>query len=187
MIKKPNIKYCKKCVSPIINLITSSLTHDNICTGCIVAKEKKEINWKLRFRSLKNLLKKQKNTYDCLIPVSGGKDSYFQTHIIKKILGLNPLLVTYNSNNYSKTGMENLINMKKVFGVDHIFFTPSIDIIKKLNRLGMIYHGDMNWHGHAGIFTYPIIIAVKFKIPFIVWGEHGFLEISGMHSNNDFI
>ena len=51
----------------------------------------------------------------------------------------------------------------------------------------MSYHGDMNWHGHAGILTYPIIIAVKFKIPFIIWGEHGWVEIGGMHSNDDFI
>ena len=83
--------------------------------------------------------------------------------------------------------MENLKNMREVFGVDHIFFTASISTIKKLNRLGMSYHGDMNWHGHAGILTYPIIIAVKFKIPFIIWGEHGWVEIGGMHSNDDFI
>lgn len=186
-MNKPNVSFCKKCVSPSINIITSSITADGICTGCKVSNEKKIINWSKRFSSLKKLIKKNKNNYDCIIPVSGGKDSYFQTHIIKNILKLNPLLVTYNSNNYSKEGMDNLLNMREAFGVDHIFFTASISTLKKLNRLGMAYHGDMNWHGHAGILTYPIIIAVKFKIPFIVWGEHGFLEIGGMHSNYDFI
>lgn len=187
MKKKPDINFCQKCVAPIINLNTSSFAANNICTGCIVSNEKTEINWNKRFKLLKKLIPKQKDTYDCLIPVSGGKDSYFQTYIIKKVLGLNPLLVTYNSNNYSETGMQNLINMREVFGVDHIFFTSSIDTIKTLNRLGMAFHGDMNWHGHAGIFSYPMIIAVKFKIPFIIWGEHGFLEIGGMHSNYDFL
>ena len=186
-MKKPNVLFCKKCVSPSINIITASIATDGICTGCKVSNEKKTINWQKRFSLLKRLIKKNKNNYDCIVPVSGGKDSYFQTHIIKNILNLNPLLVTYNSNNYSKEGMDNLLNMREAFGVDHIFFTSSINTLKKLNRLGMTYHGDMNWHGHAGILTYPIIIAVKFKIPFIIWGEHGFIETGGMHSNNDFI
>lgn len=186
-IKKPNIQFCKKCVFPSIGVITSSITPDGECTGCKVSDEKKIIDWDKRFTQLKKLIKKQKNNYDCLIPVSGGKDSYFQTHIIKNVLKLNPLLVTYNSNNYSKEGMDNLLNMREAFGVDHIFFTSSIDTIKKLNRLGMEFHGDMNWHGHAGILTYPIIVAVKFKIPFVIWGEHGWIEVSGMHSNDDFI
>ncbi len=186
-MEKPNVQFCKRCVAPSINIVTSSLTYDGICTGCKISQEKHKINWVKRFKLLKKLIKKNNSNYDCIIPVSGGKDSYFQTHIIKNILKLNPLLVTYNSNNYSLTGMENLKNMRKAFGVDHIFFTCSIDTIKKLNRIGMEFHGDMNWHGHAGILTYPIIIAVKFKIPFIVWGEHGFVELGGMHSNDDFI
>lgn len=187
--KKPNVSFCKKCVAPSIEVVSSTLNFEGLCTGCIVSAEKKEINWNKRLNLLKKTLIKtnKDNNYDCVIPVSGGKDSYFQTHVIKNVLKMNPLLVTYNSNNYSKIGMENLINMREVFGVDHIFFTPSIKTIKKLNRIGMAFHGDMNWHGHAGILTYPIIIAVKFKIPFVIWGEHGWTELGGMYSHNDFI
>ena len=189
-INKPFIKYCKKCVASEINLMSVSIGEDGICTACKISGEKYTINWQKRWKKLKDLAKsykKKENFYDCVIPVSGGKDSYYQTHIIKNKLGLKPLLVTYHSNNYSKTGMENLINMREVFGVDHIFFTPSIKTLKTLNRLGMLFHGDMNWHGHSGILTYPIIIAIKFKIPLIVWGEHGFAELGGMHSHDDFI
>ena len=189
-IDKPSIKFCKNCMAPEINLITVSISSDGICTACKIGNEKFKIDWKQRWKKLVELSKKYKkkeNFYDCIIPVSGGKDSYFQTHVIKNLLGLKPLLVTYHSNNYSKTGMENLINMREVFNVDHIFFTPSIKVIKSLNRLGMLFHGDMNWHGHCGILTYPIITAAKFKIPLMIWGEHGWVELGGMHSHDDFI
>ena len=89
-IQKPNIQFCKKCVFPSIGVITSSITPDGECTGCKVSDEKKIIDWDKRFLQLKKLIRKQKNNYDCLIPVSGGKDSYFQTHIIKNVLKLNP-------------------------------------------------------------------------------------------------
>jgi tRNA(Ile)-lysidine synthase TilS/MesJ len=70
--------------------------------------------------------------------VSGGKDSYYQIHIIKKVYGLNPLLVTYHGYNYTPAGMKNLLNMREAFGVDHIFYTPSVDILKAMNRMGML-------------------------------------------------
>jgi len=47
--------------------------------------------------------------------------------------------------------------------------------------------GDMNWHAHCGIFTYPVQIAVKFKVPLIFWGEHGYTDLGGMYSMHDFI
>jgi hypothetical protein len=83
--------------------------------------------------------------------------------------------------------MENLINMREVFDVDHIFYTPSIDVLKKMNRLCFRLMGDMNWHAHAGIFTYPIRAAVQTKVPLMIWGEHGFMDLGGMHSYNDLV
>jgi hypothetical protein len=77
--------------------------------------------------------------------------------------------------------------MRRVFGVDHIFFTPSIDVLIKLNRIGFRLMGDMNWHAHAGIFTYPIRVAIQMNIPLMVWGEHGFMDLGGMHSYKDLV
>ena len=161
-----------------------------ICSGCRTAGQRVEINWNRRRELFEKLIAKYKSkdgsNYDCIIPVSGGKDSYYQIHLIKQY-DLNPLLVTYNSNNYTKTGMDNLLNMRDVFDCDHIFFTPSIRVLKAMNRIGQQMIGDMNWHGHAGIFTYPIRVAVKEKVPLMVWGEHGFMDLGGMHSYNDMI
>jgi hypothetical protein len=77
--------------------------------------------------------------------------------------------------------------MRERFDCDHILFTPSIAVLKKMNRLGMHMMGDMNWHAHAGIFTYPIRVAVQMGIPLMIWGEHGFADLGGMHSYSDFV
>ena len=189
-IKKPEINYCKECVYPSNSAVTLSFDKNFVCSGCNVSKEKSKIDYSERKKQLldlfKNYEKKGNQLYDCIIPVSGGKDSFFQAHIIKE-LGFNALLVTYNANNYSDTGLKNVQKMREVFGFDHIFFTPAVETLKKLNRLGMLVMGDMNWHAHLGIFTYPIKVAVEKNIPLIIWGEHGRSDLGGMFSFNDFI
>ncbi len=184
-------QYCKNCVYPSSSAVALAFDENGLCSGCKTSHQSSEIDWKSREKKFEKLVEEYRSKdgtgYDCVIPVSGGKDSYFQIHIIKKVCGLNPLLVTYHGNNYTPTGMKNLINMREAFGVDHIFFTPSIDVLKKLNRLGMRIMGDMNWHAHAGIFTYPIRAAVETNTPLMIWGEHGFMDLGGMHSYNDFV
>ena len=97
---------CKKCL--YISKTDMNLFFDEvgICTGCQNAEfAKNKVNWDLRLEMLKKLFNENKNPdskYDVLIGVSGGKDSYFQTHLCKNVLGLNPLLVTYYGNNYTK-------------------------------------------------------------------------------------
>ncbi|MEX2411821.1 MAG: N-acetyl sugar amidotransferase [Candidatus Paceibacterota bacterium] len=189
MINKPKVTYCKNCTYPSSSAVPLEFNEEGICSGCLTSKEKKDIDWDRRKKMFENLLdeyKSQDNYYDCIIPVSGGKDSYWQIHIIKEY-GLNPLLVTYHGNNYSNTGMQNLRNMREVFGVDHIFYTPSINLLKKMNRVCQKLMGDMNWHAHAGIFTYPIRVAVEKKVPLMIWGEHGFMDLGGMHSYKDLV
>jgi N-acetyl sugar amidotransferase len=185
------MRYCIKCVYPASSAVPLAFDENGVCSGCRTANQRVEIDWERRKRTFERLIEeyrsKDGSNYDCIIPVSGGKDSYFQIHIIKKVYGLNPLLVTYHGNNYTPTGMKNLLNMREAFGVDHIFFTPSIEVLKTMNRMGMQMMGDMNWHAHAGIFTYPIRVAVQTNVPLMVWGEHGFMDLGGMHSYNDLV
>ena len=189
-IKKPKVFFCSNCVYPSSSAVSLDFDSKMICTGCQIVSEKTDIDWQKRKSLLIDLLKeyegKYNSNYDCIIPVSGGKDSYFQTHIITKELKLNPLLVTYNANNYTKTGLENLKNMRERFNVDHIFFTPSVSTLIKLNIIGMTMMGDMNWHAHMGIRTYPIQTAVRYNIPLMFWGEHGRSDVGGMFSHHDF-
>lgn len=190
-MKLGKIRYCKKCVIPSSAAIPVEFDENGICSACSVEKTKFEIDWDRRAKQLGRLLdqyrSKDKTNYDCIIPVSGGKDSYFQIHTIKNIYGMNPLLVTYNANNWTKEGYENLMNMREVFNCDHVFFTPSIDLLKRMNRLCYRKMGDMNWHAHCGISTYPMQVAIKYNIPLFIWGEHGFMHQGGMHSYNDYV
>ncbi len=190
-IKRPEIFFCNNCVYPSSSAVSLDFDSKKVCTGCQVASENKEIDWQKRKLLLIDILKeyegKNNPYYDCIIPVSGGKDSYYQIHLVTKELNLNPLLVTYNANNYTKTGMENLQNMREVFDVDHIFFTASVNTLIKLNKIGMTMMGDMNWHAHMGIRTIPIQTAVNYNIPLMFWGEHGRSDVGGMFNSNDFI
>src|SRR5687767_5128247 len=168
----PKMKYCARCVYPASSAVPLAFDEKGVCSGCRTAGQKVEIDWDRRRKLFERLIEdyrsKDGSNYDCIIPVSGGKDSYWQIHIIKSY-DLNPLLVTYHGNNYTPSGMKNLLNMREVFASDHIFFTPSIEVIKTMNRLGQLIMGDMNWHAHAGIFTYPIRVAVQQNVPLMIW------------------
>ena len=189
-VSKPAVKFCSNCVYPSSSAVSLEFDKEGKCSGCNISQEKDQINWENRKEKLIQLFKNFENKgnkhYDCIIPVSGGKDSYFQAHVVKE-LGYNALLVTYNANNYTPTGLKNVQRMREAFGFDHIFYTPAVDTLKKLNRLGMLVMGDMNWHAHSGIFTYPIRVAIEKNIPLMIWGEHGRTDVGGMFSHHDFI
>ncbi|MCR4324840.1 MAG: N-acetyl sugar amidotransferase [Candidatus Curtissbacteria bacterium] len=184
------MQYCTKCVYPISSAVKLTFDNDGVCSGCRVSEARKKINWRKRAKLLESLAEDSRvsngSNYDCIIPVSGGKDSYFQTHYVTKVLKLKPLLVTYHGNNYLPEGEYNLNRMHHVFNVDHIIFKPNVDVLVKLNRICFKKMGDMNWHAHCGIFTYPVQIAVKFKIKLIVWGEHGYTDLGGMYRADEF-
>jgi N-acetyl sugar amidotransferase len=182
------MKYCTTCVYPASSAVKLVFDEQGVCSGCRVADQKKSIDWDERANMLEELVLQYKSdkNYDCIIPVSGGKDSYFQTHYAVNVLKLKPLLVTYHGNNYLPEGERNLFRMRQVFDVDHIIFRPSVCMLKKLNRVGLKKMGDMNWHAHCGIYTVPVQIAVRYKVPLIIWGEHGFTDLGGMYSMHDF-
>lgn len=189
----PPVRYCTCCLYPSLSATPMEFDANGVCMGCRMAGQKHEVppqEWQRRRDALAAILERHRcpkgSRHDCVIPVSGGKDSYFQTHVIKS-LGFNPLLVTYYGNNYTEVGQRNLLRMKEAFGVDHIIYQPSVTTLKKLNRLGFVVMGDMNWHNHIGIYTLPMQMAAKFKIPLVIWGEHGYADLCGQYTLNDFV
>ena len=186
------ITYCSNCVYPV-NAVNLNLDENGVCTSCKTAESFEELSsdfWverKAKFEKLINQYKKDDNAnYDCLIPVSGGKDSFYQAHVIAKEYGLKPLLMTYHGNNYLPEGDRNRDLMRHAFDADHIVWGPSVEVLKKLNKLTFKMMGDMNWQNHCGIMSAPINLAVKFNIPLIIWGETNW-DISGMYSPDDFV
>ena len=187
-------RWCSRCVYPSLSATPMEFDDNGVCMGCRMAEMRVDTppqEWARRKGILIEILErardKEGRRHDCVIGVSGGKDSYFQTHYIKNVLGYNPLLITYYGNNYTPAGERNLRRMADVFGVDHIIYAPGVDVLKKLNRLGFVVMGDMNWHNHIGIATVPIRIAAQNRIPLVIYGEHGYADLCGQFSMNDFV
>jgi imidazoleglycerol phosphate synthase cyclase subunit len=190
---RSRIRWCVRCVYPSISAAPMEFDEQGVCTGCRMAEVKAQISpaeWVRRKDLLREILERYRcrdgSRHDVVIAVSGGKDSHFQTHVIKHEFGLNPLLVTYDGNNWTGPGWRNLIRMRETFGVDHVIYRPSVDVLKKLNRLGFVVMGDMNWHAHVGITTLPVRVAAQNRIPLVIWGEHGYLDLCGQFSMDDF-
>ena len=175
------IKYCRHCVYPETKP-DLSLDENGICDACRFVDVKDTTNWDLRRKELTEIFEKFKNkdgsNYDCVIPVSGGKDSTFQTYVVKKEFGLNPLCVSYHLPEFTDLGRKNLENLKKL-GVDCLEFTPNPEICKKMQKIALIEFGDAQWPEHFGIFTVPVQVAVHYNIPLIVWGENSQAEYGG--------
>jgi len=177
------LKYCKKCVFPETKP-DLSFNEEGICSACIAAEEKdKNIDWKKRekeFYEIVNYYKKRENDigYDCLIPVSGGKDSTYQAYFMKYVCGLNPLCVCFETTMVTELGQRNLDNISKM-GIDVIHFKKNHDVYKKMVVESFIRVGDEMWPNHIGIFTIPVMFAVKFNIPLIIWGENPQQEYGG--------
>ncbi len=191
--RRSTITWCRRCVYPSISAAPMEYDEHGVCTGCRMAEVKAAISqaeWTRRTSLLRDLVDRYRSRdgarHDCVVAVSGGKDSYFQTHVIKHELGLNPLLVTYNGNNWTEVGWRNMLRMKEVFDVDHILVSPSVNTLKKLNRLAFVAMGDMNWHAHVGIMTAPVKVAASHGIPLVFYGEHGYLDLCGQFSMDDF-
>lgn len=184
--------YCSRCTYPQV-AVNLNFDEEGICSSCRAFEAFEALTpefWSERRALFKRLIDEvrttSQSTYDCVIPVSGGKDSYYQTHLMAKEYGLKPLLVTYHGNNYLPEGDYNRDRMREVFDADHLVLGPSVEVLKKLNRICFRKMGDMNWHAHCGIMTWPIQAAVKFGVPLIIWGEVAW-DISGMFEPDDFV
>jgi len=187
------MRYCKRCLYPENSRPMILFDEKGVCSGCRLHESRPVIDWDKKKKVLKKILLKYSkmardngSPYDCIIPVSGGKDSHYQAHIVKQ-MGLNPLLVCYNHGFNTKLGIRNLTNMTKQFGCDILRFTSNPKSVKKISRYMLKKVGDITWHYHAGIMTFPIKAAVMYKIPLIVWGEHGFSELLGMYNQEDML
>lgn len=174
------LTYCKSCVMPDTKPDLHIDEH-GICNACRSFEKRKEVDWDVRYQELLKLLDKyrQKNgaNWDCIVPVSGGKDSTYQ--VVRMLqLGLNPLCVTSTTCDLSPLGRANIENLKHL-GVDYIEVSPNPLIRAKLNRVGLMQVGDISWPEHVGIFTIPVRAAVQFNVPLIVWGENSQNEYGG--------
>jgi N-acetyl sugar amidotransferase len=157
------------------------LDAEGICNACRSYEARQEVDWSQRAIELEQVLEKYRrpggDNWDCIVPVSGGKDSTYQ--VVRMLqFGLNPLCVTSTTCDLSAIGRKNIENIKRL-GVDYIEVSPNPLVRAKLNRVGLTQVGDISWPEHVGIFTIPVRAAVQFNVPLIVWGENSQNEYGG--------
>jgi N-acetyl sugar amidotransferase len=174
------LTYCRHCVMPDTKP-DLNLDSDGVCNACRSYQNRTTVDWDKRYQELLQLLDRFRNrdgsNWDCIVPVSGGKDSTYQ--VVRMLqLGLNPLCVTSTTCDLSTIGRKNIENLKHL-GVDYIEVSPNPLIRAKLNRIGLMQVGDISWPEHVGIFTIPVRAAVQFNVPLIVWGENSQNEYGG--------
>jgi len=172
------MKFCKSCVLPETrpNLYLNS---NGLCNACETFTKNSKINWTKREKLFVNLINKFKsnNNYDCIIPVSGGKDSTWQVHTILKY-GLKPLAITWKTPARTKIGQKNLDNLINL-GVDHIDIQVNPEVESKFMLETLIRSGSTAIPMHFAIFNLPIAFASKFNIPLIIYGENSAKEYGG--------
>lgn len=174
------IRYCTHCVMPDTKP-DLRLDEHGVCNACRSYEMRNEVDWDSRYKSLLEILDKYRNkggtNWDCIVPVSGGKDSTYQ--VVRMLqLGLNPLCVTSTTCDLTEIGRKNIENIKQL-GVDYIEVSPNPVVRAKMNRIGLMQVGDISWPEHVGIFTIPVRAAVQFNVPLIVWGENSQNEYGG--------
>ena len=173
------MNYCQRCILPD-SRPNLEIGPDGICNACKSHDSRPDIDWAAREESFRDVVQHAKSRskgYDCLIPVSGGKDSTWQ---VMKCLeyGLNPLAVTWKTPGRTVLGRENLDSLVNL-GVDHIDYQISPKVERKFVLRGYEKYGSTAIPMHMALFNIPLSLAVRFEIPLVVWGENSAFEYGG--------
>lgn len=183
------IKFCQRCV--ISNQRPNSamefkhtiesqkqtiaFNQENVCDACLVAERKKyEINWQEREDKLRILCDQHRSKngdYDCLVPGSGGKDSFYAAHILKYRYGMHPLTVTWAPHLYTPWGWKNFQSWIHA-GFDNYLMTPNGLVHRLLTRLAVekLFHPFQPFM--MGQKAFPPKMALKHHISLVFYGEN---------------
>lgn len=171
--------YCSRCILPDTrpNLVIGP---DGVCNACAAHAERPAVDWAARaeaFREVVRNAKARKARWDCVVPVSGGKDSTWQ--IVRCLeLGLHPLAVTWRPPVRTAIGEANLRNLVSL-GVDHIEVTVNPRAEKVFLRKSLERFGAAGIPMHMALFSVPLDVACRFEVPLVVWGENTATEYGG--------
>lgn len=176
------MKYCKRCLQPDTrpNIV---MDDEQVCFACRYEESKKTIDWEARENELRQIAEEAKeeaakrgNLYDCVIGVSGGKDSTFQALYARDRLGLNPLLINCMPDEITEIGNKNLNNLNNL-GFDIVSVRPNPVVAKKLARKSFFERGNIIAASEYCLWASAYIMAVKFDIPLIIQGENAALTL----------
>jgi N-acetyl sugar amidotransferase len=178
------LKYCTKCLQPDTrpNTLFSS---NGVCPACSYFEQFKNVDWQERFEILQDILlkypKKNGQFHDCIIGVSGGKDSTRQALFLRDKIGVNPLLVclTYPPEQVTQRGVDNLSNLINL-GFDVVVSAPAPQTWMKLKQQGFQRFTNSFRSTEMALFASVPQIAIKYGIKLIMWGENPGLQVGDL-------
>lgn len=176
------MKYCKKCLQP--NTRPGIMfDEEQICYACRYEESKQSIDWLAREKKLQEIADDAKKearsrnvAYDCVIGVSGGKDSTFQAVYAKERLGLHPLLINCVPDELTEIGRANIDNLSKL-GFDMISIRPNPQLARRLARKTFLERGNVMAASEYCLWASAYIMAERFNIPLIIQGENAALTL----------
>jgi N-acetyl sugar amidotransferase len=179
------MKYCVKCLQPDTRP-NIRFDENGICPACNYHDTLKNVDWDKRKSELDEIVAFGKanssSGYDCIIGVSGGKDSMRQANFVKDVLGMNPLLVnlSYPPEQVSPRGVDNISSMVR-HGFDCISVYPAPQVWRKLMREGFFQYTNWARSTELALFSSVPRLAVAYQIPLIWWGENGALQLGDLN------
>jgi len=179
-IKLKDLLWCSKCLT-MSTRPRITFNSKGMCNACVWVEKKSSIDWKGRQNELINLLEASKRSdggFDCLVPVSGGKDGSYVAYNLKHKYGMNPLCVTITPALPLDLGEQNLRAFVES-GYSHLSINPDYEAMRTLNKIGFIEMGFPYYGWLTAITTAPIKIAIAHKIDLIFYGEDGEVEYGG--------
>lgn len=175
------MRYCARCILPD-SRPGIVLDDEGVCSACRGHDDKEHrIDWTARAAAWDGLVadaKARSQGYDCIVPVSGGKDSWYQV-IRCQEHGLKVLGVTWRTPARTAIGQRNVDNMIAKLGIDHIDFTIDPEVERRFMVAAYERKGATAIPMHMALFAIPIRLAVQMRIPLVVWGENPQLEFGG--------
>lgn len=179
------MKYCKKCLQTDTRpgILFDS---EGICPACRYHESLEDVDWDERERELKEIVAFGKannhSGYDCIIGVSGGKDSTRQAFFVKDVLKMNPLLIclSYPPEQITERGVDNMSNMIS-HGFDCISINPAPQIWRKLMRKGFFQYTNWAKSTEFALFSSVPRLAIAYQIPLIWWGENAALQLGDLN------
>lgn len=177
------MRYCSNCVMPDTKPGVV-LDERGYCNACRTKELKASIDWKARFEQLSELVAEIKAAnnpfYDCIVAVSGGKDSWYQALILAERFGLKTLCVTLATHLPTTEGIANLNNMIKDLNVDHMKITLKPSVFREIRRRCFLRQGEPNWAEHCAMFASVVNTALIYDVPLVIWGEDIAFEFGGL-------
>ena len=178
------MKFCTHCIMPDTRP-GITFNEEGVCIACQNNEKKKTVNWDARMEELKALCdkyrRKEPGQYDCIIAVSGGKDSHYQVHVMKELMNMHPLLITVEDFfTMTEAGKHNVKNISEAFGCNLLAFKPNRRAGKVISRYMFEKYGRPLWYVDRLLYTVPLYYAAALKIPLLVYGENVSYEYGGV-------